>query len=71
MRSDRTPLGIASETCAAITSQLFDTCASLVSITPAGSLRRWEETIGDLDLIAVSENPEETGPALAAPAISP
>ena len=66
MRSDRTPLGIASETCAAITSQLFDTCTGLVSITPAGSLRRWEETIGDLDLIAVSENPEETGPALAA-----
>ena len=66
MRSDRTPLGIASETCAAVTAQLFDACPGLVSITPAGSLRRWEETIGDLDLIAVSENPEETGPALAA-----
>ena len=66
MRSDRTPLGIASETCAAVTAQLFDACPGLVSITPAGSLRRWEETIGDLDLIAVSENPAETGPALAA-----
>ena len=65
-RSDRTPLGIASETCAAVTAQLFDACPGLVSITPAGSLRRWEETIGDLDLIAVSENPAETGPALAA-----
>ncbi len=66
MRSDRTPLGIATETCDAVTAALFEACANLVSITPAGSLRRWEETIGDLDLIAVSERPEETGPALAA-----
>ncbi len=65
-RSGRTPLGIASDTCAAVTAQLFDACSGLVSITPAGSLRRWEETIGDLDLIAVSDNPAETGPALAA-----
>lgn len=66
MRSDRTPIGIASETCAAVSAQLFDACPGLVSLTPAGSLRRWEETIGDLDLIAISENPAETGPALAA-----
>ncbi len=65
MRSDRTPLGIASETCAAVSAQLFDACPGLVSLTPAGSLRRWEETIGDLDLIAISDNPSETGPALA------
>ncbi len=65
MRSDRTPLGIASETCAAVSAQLFDACPGLVSLTPAGSLRRWEETIGDLDLIAVSDNPAETGQALA------
>ena len=45
---------------------MFDACSGLISITAAGSLRRWEETIGDLDLIAVSERPEETGPALAA-----
>ena len=66
MRSDRTPLGIASQTCAAVSAQLFDACPGLVSLTPAGSLRRWEETIGDIDLIAVSENPSETGAALAA-----
>ena len=65
MRSDRTPLGIATETCEAITAALFEACPNLVSVTAAGSLRRWEETIGDLDLIAVSERPEETGPALA------
>ena len=66
MRSDRTPLGIAAEVCAAVSEQLFDACPGLKSLTPAGSLRRWEETIGDLDLIAISENPGETGPALAA-----
>jgi DNA polymerase (family 10) len=66
MRSDRTPLGIATETCEAVKAALFDACSGLISITAAGSLRRWEETIGDLDLIAVSERPEETGPALAA-----
>ena len=66
MRSDRTPLGIATQTCAEITAALFAACPGLVSLTPAGSLRRWEETIGDLDLIAISENPGETGPALAA-----
>ena len=65
MRSDRTPLGIASETCAAVSAQLFDACPGLVSLTAAGSLRRWEETIGDIDLIAVSENHSETGSALA------
>ncbi len=65
MRSDRTPLGIAAETCAAVSAQLFDACPGLVSLTPAGSLRRWEETIGDLDLIAISDNPGETGQALA------
>ena len=64
LRSDRTPLGIAAETCAAVSAQLFDACPELVSLTPAGSLRRWEETIGDLDLIAISDNPSETGQAL-------
>ncbi len=65
MRSDRTPLGVAAETCDAVSAQLFEACPGLVSLTPAGSLRRWEETIGDLDLIAISENPVETGLALA------
>ena len=66
MRSDRTPLGIATETCEAVRAALFDACPGLISVTAAGSLRRWEETIGDLDLIAISDRPGETGPALAA-----
>ena len=65
MRSDRTPLGVASEVCAAVSAQLFDAVPGLVSLTAAGSLRRWEETIGDIDLIAVSDDPGGTGQALA------
>ena len=34
-------------------------------ITPAGSLRRWEETIGDVDLVAITPKPEELGRCLA------
>ena len=71
MRSDRTPLGIADAACAAVVEQLFAACPGLVSLTPAGSLRRWEETIGDIDLIAVSDNPAETGPGPGRPAICP
>ena len=65
-RSARTPLGIAAATCATVSAQLFAACPGLVSLTPAGSLRRWEETIGDLDFIAISDTPAETGQALAA-----
>ena len=65
LRSDRTPLGVASEVCAVVSAQLFESAPGLVSLTAAGSLRRWEETIGDIDLIAVSDNPGGTGQALA------
>lgn len=66
LRSDRTPLGIAMETCEAVTEALFEACSGLVSLTAAGSLRRWEETIGDLDLISISDDGEDVGSALAA-----
>ena len=66
LRSDRTPLGIAMETCEAVSEALFEACSGLVSLTAAGSLRRWEETIGDLDLISISDDGEDVGSALAA-----
>ena len=34
-------------------------------LTRAGSLRRWEETIGDVDLVAITQQPEELGRCLA------
>ena len=66
LRSDRTPLGIAMETYEAVSEALFEACSGLVSLTAAGSLRRWEETIGDLDLISISDDGEDVGSALAA-----
>lgn len=32
---------------------------SVKQITPAGSLRRWRETIGDIDILATTKSPEE------------
>ncbi len=34
-------------------------CRSLEQCVPAGSVRRWKETAGDLDILCVSENPKE------------
>ena len=57
---DRIPLGVARPT-------MLDLMAGLKSAVPegaltkmaaAGSLRRWKETVGDLDLLAVSPEPE-------------
>ena len=40
-------------------------CPEIDQLFPVGSLRRWEETIGDIDLIGTSTNPEAVGNALA------
>jgi len=34
-------------------------CDKIEKVSIAGSLRRWKETIGDLDILASSDNPEE------------
>lgn len=34
-------------------------CRSLEQCVPAGSVRRWKETIGDLDFLCISDNPQE------------
>ena len=62
----RTPIGqalpIAEEVIAALRKQ----CPEIGSLFPAGSLRRWEETIGDIDLIGTAPDPEAVGDALVA-----
>ena len=62
----RTPIGqalpIAEEVIAALRKQ----CPELGPLFPAGSLRRWEETIGDIDLIGTAPDPEAVGDALVA-----
>ncbi len=39
---------------------LLATLPGVVGVTPAGSVRRWRETIGDLDLLVASTTPEAT-----------
>ena len=62
----RTPIGqalpIAEEVIAALRKQ----CPEMGPLFPAGSLRRWEETIGDIDLIGIAPDPEAVGDALVA-----
>ena len=62
----RTPIGqalpIAEEVIAALRKQ----CPEIGPLFPAGSLRRWEETIGDIDLIGIAPDPEAVGDAMVA-----
>ena len=62
----RTPIGqalpIAEEVIAALRKQ----CPEIGPLFPAGSLRRWEETIGDIDLIGTAPDPDAVGDALVA-----
>lgn len=58
LRGDRVPIGHASPLAEQIISDLGEKCPEIQQLWPAGSLRRWEETIGDIDLMGTSLNPE-------------
>lgn len=58
MKDQRTPIGEALPIAQSIIDQLAFACDDIVSVHIAGSLRRWEETIGDIDLIAVCGDPK-------------
>ncbi len=55
---ERVPLGSAREAGLELISALRDSAPGLEEVEFAGSVRRFEETIGDLDLVAASEDPE-------------
>ncbi len=61
----RTPIGDALPVAESVMAALRSSDPDISLLTPAGSLRRWEETIGDVDLVAVTPNPEELGRCLA------
>ena len=61
----RTPIGQALPLAEDVISRLREVCPDIGHLFPAGSLRRWEETIGDIDLVGTSPNPEQAGNALA------
>ena len=64
-KSDRTPIARAMETAERLTSYLRDTCPGISNLVVCGSLRRFEETVGDLDLVCVTDNPQAALDALA------
>ena len=66
MSTGRTPIGQAMPTAEAVMAALRERDDGITFLTPAGSLRRWEETIGDVDLVAITPKPEELGRCLAA-----
>ena len=66
MTTGRTPIGQALPTAETVMAALRERDEGIALLTPAGSLRRWEETIGDVDLVAITPQPEELGRCLAA-----
>src|SRR5438132_1290295 len=58
-RSQRLPLAIALPAAEEVIRQLRQACPAFKSILPAGSIRRWKDTIGDIDILVASTQPEE------------
>ena len=65
-RSDRIPLGTAWPAANDIVGGLKATCPEVLQAMVAGSLRRMQSTIGDIDLLAASEDPAAVMRAFAA-----
>ena len=65
MGNERTPIGNALPTAESVMAALREHDPDIALLTPAGSLRRWEETIGDVDLVAITPRPVELGRCLA------
>ena len=63
-KDQRTPIGDALAAAEGVVAALRGKCPHLTQLYPVGSLRRWEETIGDIDLIGVSPQPQEVHQAL-------
>jgi len=60
----RTPIGQALPVAEEVIAALRGKCPDIGPLFPAGSLRRWEETIGDIDLVGTAPDPESVGDAL-------
>ena len=60
-KDGRTPIGQALAVAEATVSALRAECPYVEQLYPAGSLRRWEETIGDIDLVGVAPEDLQSG----------
>ena len=60
-RDERTPLGVARPMVLGLISALRKALPveAIEAIEPAGSVRRWKETVGDLDILVITSQPEE------------
>ena len=63
-KDQRTPIGQALPLAEEIIDAVRSRCSTIGDLFPAGSLRRWEETIGDIDLVGTSSHPKEAAEAL-------
>ncbi len=60
-RHARTPLGVARPQALGLIQALREALPAdaITAIEPAGSLRRWKETVGDLDILAITPDPAQ------------
>ena len=63
-KDHRMPIGQALLVAEQVISALRNACPGLDKISPAGSLRRWRETVGDIDIMGTSREPGQVIDAL-------
>jgi DNA polymerase (family 10) len=64
-KGTRAPIGVALPAAQRVVDALQAACPVVRNLTIAGSLRRWRDTIGDIDLLCTSERPQDVTGALA------
>jgi DNA polymerase (family X) len=65
-RSQRIPLAVALPAAEEVMRELQKRCSAVHSIQPAGSIRRWKETTGDIDILVASSRADEVIAAFTA-----
>ena len=65
-KESRVPIGAALPMAEGIMAGLREACPGLGRISPAGSLRRWKETVGDVDIMGTADDPAAVMDALVA-----
>ena len=65
-QSKRMPIARAMPICDRLIDSLREQCPGIRRIVPGGSLRRFEETIGDIDLVCTADDPAHVLDALVA-----
>ena len=65
-KGDRTPIARAMDTARQVRAYMESTCPEISQLVFCGSLRRFEETVGDLDLVCVTDEPQRALDAMAA-----